>query len=476
MSRNNSSKALTDFLSLTGGELVGKIAGFLAFTYLARTLTPEMYGGVELAFVLLGVFTIVVDFGFGPIGSKTISHTPDRAQQISSEILGARILLALASIPLMSIVGLLLDQPINVSMLIVVLSFSLLFSAGNQKWVLQGLEKMPLVSVAQAMKMTVFVLLVVVFVHSENDLVKIGFIEIIVCITVASFFLFLQKYYLGTISLTLSASKLKPLFSQAKFIGGSNLVWSLTMSLPAIILAAAVGATEVAWFGAAFRITNALMSFSMIYHFNMYPTVTSRLKISPVEYSKYSRPSVRITAWGGIFIAFLITLLAEPLCVFVFGEPYAASSLTLAILIWIIPISILSGHARWVLVAENRQHQLLIASLLGCITCLVAGFILIPLRYSAGAAIAVVFSFLIVWLSAHYFASKHVVSIPIKPMLIPVVVAAVLLAAGYVINEHSFFSASILTVAFIVSGFFLDNRLRQDVPELIKIKSNVNAN
>ena len=54
--------------------MVGKIAGLLAFAYLARVLGPMAYGSVEVALALLAILTLFVEFGFGAIGAREISH------------------------------------------------------------------------------------------------------------------------------------------------------------------------------------------------------------------------------------------------------------------------------------------------------------------------------------------------------------------------------------------------------------------
>ena len=62
-------KALWDLLALSGSEILGKIAGFVAFATLARIFSPSDYGAIELAVSLFAFFASVVDFGLGPIGS-----------------------------------------------------------------------------------------------------------------------------------------------------------------------------------------------------------------------------------------------------------------------------------------------------------------------------------------------------------------------------------------------------------------------
>ncbi len=85
---------LRDFFALSGGELVAKIAGFIAFVWLARTLSPEVYGRVEVAIQLSMMFALMVDFGFGPIGARELAADPRRARPLAAAIPTLRIGLA----------------------------------------------------------------------------------------------------------------------------------------------------------------------------------------------------------------------------------------------------------------------------------------------------------------------------------------------------------------------------------------------
>lgn len=468
-----SSKALTDIVSLTTGELAGKVAGFLAFTYLARILTPETYGGVELAISLLALFAIIVDFGFGPIGAKSVTKDPQNADRISSQILAARVLLAVGCIPAMVLAAFLFGPTIQIKILIIILSASLFFSAFNQKWLFQGFERMKLVSVSQALKMITFAICTFIFVRVEGDVMKLGAIEVFCTGLVAAYFMFLQLRQLKKINLSFEKAPLLKIFGSAKFIAGSHIMWSLAQAAPLIVLAATAGAVEMAWFGAAYRITNAFISFTVIYHFNMYPTVTKRLSHSNESFLHYSNPSLRITAWGGTFIAMLVTLFSDPICRLVFGDTYTSASLTLAILIWIVPITLVSGHARWALVAGGKQQFLFAANMSGCIVCIIASLILAPSFMSHGTAMAMILAYLSVWLVAHYFAAKFVVSIPLKPLLQPLVATAVLLAINFQLDENSTTAKVALLALFIFMALFSDKQLRQDVPDLIGIKNSI---
>jgi O-antigen/teichoic acid export membrane protein len=65
-----------NFLSLSGAEVVTKIATFAAFAYLARLLGPAGFGYVEWAGTVLMCSSLIVDQGFSSYGAREIAKSP----------------------------------------------------------------------------------------------------------------------------------------------------------------------------------------------------------------------------------------------------------------------------------------------------------------------------------------------------------------------------------------------------------------
>ena len=230
-------KAFWDFLSLSGGETIGKIAGFVAFAYLARVLEPSAYGSVEFAVSLLVFFSLIVDFGYGPIGARDISQHPERTQDYAAVIPTARIILALFSLLMMCSLVLFINQEKQTQQLVWIFSLALLAAPFNQRWLLQGMDKMQLVSLGQVIRMSVFAAGVMVLIHSTDDLLKIGFIEIGASILMAVYFLTVQHKLGVKIHLSKDFQSIFTLSKQALSIGLSQIVWAFNQYLPTILVA-----------------------------------------------------------------------------------------------------------------------------------------------------------------------------------------------------------------------------------------------
>jgi len=355
--------------------------------------------------------------------------------------------------------------------LVLIVSFALFAVPFNTRWLLQGMEKMAWVSLAQFTRMSVFLVAVLLLVTTGSSLALVGVIEVTAAFAVAVYFLFFQLRLGIPFRFNFNMQDMASVTRKARTIGVGQIVWSFNQNLPTMIIVWFVGTVELAWYGAALRFVNALVSFSMLYHFNIYPTVVRRLKNSAHHYQELSVPSVRICAWAGVFVVYVGVLIPKPLCELTFGTQYTAAALPLSVLIWTIPLTLISGHARWALIAADKQKYVMFAQILGCLTSIMIGLILIPKYHATGGSIAMVASAFVVWLVAQYFACTLVTPVPYIQVINPFSLAMFLLAINTHYQLPQLSSTIILIFTFLVLAPIVDSRLLRDVPALMRIKS-----
>jgi len=466
------SKALWDFVALSGGEVLGKLAGLVAFAYLARVLGPEYYGSVEVAGALLVFFSLIIDFGYGPVGAREITHHPEKLAQYAGMIPAARVLLALLCVPAMCLTAMLMKLPSDAVVLVCLYALAMLAAPWNQRWLFQGLDRMVLVSLGQLIRMLAFTAGVILLVQDPADLLRVGYVEIVAAVSMAVYFVAMQLRASIPLSLNFELRPLLNISHQSISLGLSQAVWALNQYLPTLLIASLSLATEVSWFGAAHRIVFSIVSFSMIYHFNLFPAVTRRLKVSQAAFSQLVKPSFRVTAWGSFFIAIVITFLAGPICEVVYGTDYAAAALPMAIIIWSLPLTLFSGHSRWPLVAVHKQRYVLYAQLAGLAATVVSGAFLIPRYGSLGGAVAMLLNAACVWFTAHYYASRFVGAIPfIGSILRQLLLAMFIMVAVFGVAGLTWYSALSGIIGFALLAFVVDRKLPGDIRRLIQVKN-----
>ncbi|MGQ0733983.1 MAG: oligosaccharide flippase family protein [Acidobacteriota bacterium] len=421
-------KMFWDLSSLASGQLLSALLGFVGFAYLARTLTPETYGSVEYVVGVAALAAIVIEGGMGPLGTLVISRDPARVAELAGRIPIARLLVALVVVPLVGLSSHLAGFSSNVTMLTWWFALSLLAIPFKQDWLLQGLERMTYVAPAQVLKSAGFAIGVLLAIHGPGDLVRVGQVEALAAFLGALYFIVVQRALSIPLALEGRLASTWALMRDGAAIGASNMLWPFMVHAPILLVTNLSGSAEAAWLGGAQRIVVAFVSFSALYFFNLYPLIARGLTEDRSRWGRLMDSSFRVIAWGSIGIALVTTLVAEVIVTAVFGDLFRVAGPVLSIYIWILPLRLLSGHARWTLLAAERQRLLLLVEL-GCAATIVAlALALVPLYGAAGAAVAGVLGNIAGWCLAHRAAERHAGSLPgARQVLLPMT-AAVLAA------------------------------------------------
>jgi len=438
-----------DFFSLAGGEVLAKLAGIAAFGWLARALPSEAYGSVELAVALAAFFSLVVDFGFGPIGARELGTRPERAAELAAAVCAARLALAGLAAAALGLLSFALDQPPEARALIQIYALSLLASPWNLNWLFQGLGAMSSVAIAQSTRVIVFALGVVAFVAVAQDLWKVGAVEVGAAAAMAATYLLAQRRRLGPVRLRPDLALARRLAAEAVPVGLGRILWAANHYVSTLLVATLVGGAELAWFGAAHRIVTSLGTFVFLYHFNLYPQLVSSVRAGPASLAALLLPSLRIASWVGVLGGLLGVALAEPACRIVFGPDFAVAAPALAVLVWTLPASLLGSHARFALIAHGHQKSELAANAAGTAAVLALGLVCIGRWGALGAAVAMLGSTLVTWGMAQALVRRQVGPLPfLSPLVRPVLAAVASVALAAWLPLESGFVAGLVGVAF----------------------------
>ncbi len=451
---------LRDYATLFGGELASRLLGLAAFAYLARTLDRAAYGTVELAVAISFFFSLLIEFGLGVIGAREVARDPTRAQRLAGEIPGLRLLLALGVAPCMAVTVTLLASDRDALLLLWLYALALLAFAWNQRWLFQGLDRMGWVGAATIARAAVFTLAVVVLVHDSFDLAWVGAAEVAATAAMALLFVAGQRRARVPIGLRFSLGPMRGLARSAAPIALAQATGALTRSSPVFLVALLLGTGEAAPLAVAYRIVMAAAVFTQLHHFNLFPVLTRRLARSRRSFEQIADASFRVTAWAGLGLALVGTLLAEPACGLVFGKSFEVAAPLLSVLVWTLPVQLLSGHAPFALIAQGHQRSVLVAQATGAGVMLALGAGLVLLLGALGAALSLVAARIAVWCVAHAYARIRVGSLPLaRPLALPLAAVVAILAADHAWQPSPWLSAPLAAGAFALAGLVLDRRL-----------------
>lgn len=442
------SRLATNYVILSGAELVSKVLAAIAFAYLARVLGPQNYGHLEFVLAVIFFFTLVVDSGLSSYGAREIAKDGDAAPRLIAHITAARVVLAVSASVLLAFLATVVRQPPTVKSLLLLYSLTLFGLPGLIQWVFQGRDLMHYVAIASVIRWSTFSAGVFILIRSSAQLWIVPFVEVAAILGAAAF---LVAALLRTEGLQLQRLDLRyalSVFRGAVPIGASELVWAVKVYFATILLGFVIGGSELGWFGAAHRIVISLHAFVWLYFYNLLPSIARDSQKPVTSLQTLMRTSIQLTAWSAVFFGIVGTALAEPAITLLYGSQYRQAATAFQILVWLIPLALMSGHYRYILIGYDKQALEFLTAAFGAAVSVIVNILLIPRFGLFGAAWSLIISEATILIFVYVLVRRTVTHIPITPHLQrPLLAGAVLIALLYILPPINMWAAAGVAIA-----------------------------
>ena len=461
-----------NFLFLSGGEVGAKLLTFASFTYLARTLGPVTYGSVEFTLAVMTFFTLPTDLGLGTFGAREIARNPSAAPRLLREITGLRLFFSLCSMVLLAVFILFLQKSPEQKALLGLYGVSLLGTPYLLQWFFQAHDQMQWVGASSIVRQAGFALLVFSVCRTRSPLIYIGFIECASVALTAAFCIYVLK---GRMRFpwpapTFGIAGLMGDVRSALPIGLSDLAWTFMWYFCTVLLGFLSPDQSLGWFGAGHRIVMALHTFVMLYFFNLLPSISRCTQLPHGHLLKLMDNSLRFTAWSGLLAAPLLSVFAPQVMTLVYGVSFRGGWQSFAVLIWVLPVAMLSGHHRYILVAYNHQKWLLVSTSIAAAVAVLLAFALIPWYKGLGAAWALLIANIVLFALVYFVVRRYVVEVPVHRQLFAPLVALGLAALCIFVLAPRNLPLAAAVAAVVYIGVFVKSdgpRLTQFVRSLV---------
>lgn len=463
-------RLIDDFFVLASGQLVSKVFGFLAFAWLARQLTVEEYGAVETAVGMAAIGAITLEMGTGAIGVRRISQSESSAMQVFGDVIAGRMLLAIVAAPLLAIFYIAATRSSAPDALFWIFAVSLFAIPFNHNWFFQAHERMGVAGFGLTLKMGVFLVALLLLAPQRNGVVYVAVSEVIAAVAMALWFCVFGYSMIRPDHPRYSVASSVKMLRESAQLGASSFVNALAQFLPVLVVATAADDIETAKFGASQRLVVSLMTFSYVYYFNLFPLIARRMIDDASALARIISASVRVTAWVGVVTGVVFWVFAPLVMRLVFGAAFEPAGRAFGILVWSGVIILVSGNARWLLVAGKRQGSLFAAHLVNASCVVGLGYLFSSVLGAAGAALACVVGASGLWAVSHHRTRGLDVRPDLLGNLIPVATAAAIVISLTLLKLQPGPAAGLAAV-MLAAGMVVDRRLPGSIAALIKAKS-----
>ena len=351
------------YLTLLGGETFSKLCVMGTFAYLARVLGPHQFGMIELALSITVFFVLGAESGIGSYGARIIEASPERAPVLVPRVMMLRAMLGVPAYII--ILGISARYGVANLGILAIYGLMVLLTPFFTQWVFQGLRQMQWVAGGSLLRYMVFAAMTLLLVRRPSDIVKVAAAEVLGGLALAIFNTTLIRRVLKIrLEWRGAVRGAAALFRETWFLGASDLTWAAMWYSPTIILGwTDIGRTEqVAWLASSVRIVMALHTFVWLYFFNMVPNLSKELHDGIDGWRALIRRSLSTSMWAACFVAVGGVLMAPIITRVVYGWAYERAGLPLRIIVWMIPVTWLSGHFRFSLIVSGHQRFEFLAS------------------------------------------------------------------------------------------------------------------
>ena len=361
----------------------------------ARYLGPAEFGIFQYALAFVALFGFLPYLGLDSLVTKRLVEEPGAR----NEIIGTTLILrlgsgAIAAVLAISISLALVTGAQNQLMIAIIaigmifdatLSFDLYFQSRLQSRYV-AIARTVGVVVGAIIKLGCIVLRLPVEAFAAATLAQ----QIIQATTLTTAF---RRYGFSLKLLTWANARARSLLSDSWPLMLSSLGGVIFLKIDQVMLKEIAGDVETGIYAVAARLSEIWWFLPTIVGLSLYPLLVKARQHSESRYALVQQGGYDLMFWMGATIALVVSIVAGPAIVTLYGNEYARAADILVIHIWTSPIMFMGAIAsRW-LVLENLQMIVLSRSIVGAAVNVALNLLLIPKYGAIGAALATVFSY-----------------------------------------------------------------------------------
>lgn len=408
-----SNTIIKNFIYLVLIQVAYYIFPLISLPYLVRILGPEKYGLVAFAQSFIGYFILITNYGFDLSATREVSinraHKEKLSEIFSSVIYTKALLLSLCFIILMVLLQL---NKFHKDSMLYILTFAIILGQSLfPLWLFMGLEKMKYITIFTILERAVFTLTVFIFIKSPKDYIYVPLLNTVGYLTSGILGMYVSIFHFN---ITFKVFNMNAVLSQIRQ-GWNSFIATTCMSLYStsniFILGLFAGNTTIGYYAAAEKLIHAVQVMLAPLSKAVYPYISKTANEEKARALKFIKKVICINVVLGLVFSFTIFFAANLLIKTILGPMYKESIYILKILAFLpLCAAIVDVLGFQTMLPFKMDKELAKILLTAGIFNIIVAFLLIPVFFHIGAAIAflttMIFAGLLLFL---YVKKKNIV-------------------------------------------------------------------
>ena len=404
------------------GKVVTLLGGLLVGIFVARYLGPEQYGLMSYVMSYVAIFQVLASFGMDQIEIREESKMPDKKDKIIGTAFALKIAFAIITMILVAITVWIFEADSFTKWMIILYSISMI---ANSFGVIRNYFT--------SLVWNEYIVKTEITRTFIGAGIKVGLLLLhaplvwFIAATLFDTILIACGYWVSYRSKINSSKHWKFDKNQA--------VYLIKQSFPLLLSGAAVVVYQkidqvmignmidkeaVGYYAVAATFVSIIGFIPTTLAQTISPILVRTYEFDKTEYQKKAQLFINTSTWIIILVCIIVCALSYPLIRYTYGLQYMAAIPLLQITIFKEIGYCMAQTSGTMIIIENIQKVVVLRNLIGCLTCVILNYWLIPLYGVIGAAISsVITAFCTGWLAHSILPPyKHIFKIQTQSLLL----------------------------------------------------------
>ncbi|HOI72269.1 MAG TPA: flippase [Methanobacterium sp.] len=433
-------------------QIINYSLAFFYTIYLARYLGVEEFGVLSFGLSFTLLMGVIADLGLSILTVREIARDKTISQHYTGNIIVLKLILCAVTLAFIILFINILNYPTQTIYVVYILGFWMVFTSFTQLFfsVFQAYEKMEYQGVG--IILPGIILLFGVFYGISNNFSILWFALIYLISSliglISVLIIYLVKFPMPQLGINWDFWKSKMLIALPLSI--ASIFSTIAFRVDTVLLSLLQGDAAVGWYSASYKIIEILLFIPIVYNTAIFP-VLSKFYVSSHESIKlvYAK-SIKYLIILGLPLAAGITILSNDIILILYQSEFAPSVITLQILIWTIPLILLTMIFSYFLISMNKQVLIIRLTFIYMIFNIAVNLVVIPQFSYIGASVVTVLSELLNFIMLYYYLSKFICKVPIaKYVWKPVLATGIMTVFMSVVNINIFILVLISAILYL---------------------------
>ncbi|MFA7662312.1 MAG: flippase [Patescibacteria group bacterium] len=389
-------KITKNTLYLSSAYVVQKLLAFVYFALLARFLGADNIGKYVFALSFTTIFSIFIDLGLSSVLIREIAKFRDKAKDYISNVIGAKILLAIMTYGLTIFFVNILNYPLATRQLVYLSGFIMILDSFTLSFyaVLRGFQKIKFEGLGTIIHQLIVISLG--FLAIKLGLPIIFFIGVVLCASAFNFLFSLSLLIFKekiAIKPTWQRETIKMLFIIALPFAIAGIFSRVYSYIDQILLSKLAGDTALGIYSVAYKLTFALQFIPAAFGASIFPAFANFYANSREHLAQTFEKAIRYLTILVMPISLGTIVLAREIILKIYGQEYVLSILPLQILIIALIFIFINYPLGALLNACDHQKTNTYNVGIAMLINIILNVILIPKFSFIGASLAVLVSY-----------------------------------------------------------------------------------